>query len=302
MQANSTKRGWWQTVWHSVVLASGLALAGPHLFSAAYGQSQPPSAQALDAAPWPVLDDGRVVFTVYGVKIAMPTCPACLDYEFYGFAGDLSPARSLRIKVRDAIAQPERLRYLEANTDKIRLVMGNDWRPEVNRGPFLGHFDPRSLPRTAELSLFLLKQARPEPCWTGRASGECRGTHELDVSGRRTDQMLAGMNFIPGPYTIEYRPSKGRPFFDLFFLQPGDVFYLAPTDHARDAIGLPVRFLCVALGRCYNSEARVEGGYALRRNVDVFLFFPASDYAPSEWVAMHDRVVNAVGTLIIDTP
>ena len=216
-------------------------MAGQHLVSAAYGQSQPPSAQAVDPAPWPVLDDGRVVFTVFNVRIAMPTCPACLDYEFYGFAADLNPARSLRIKVRDAIAQPERLRYLEANTSKIRLTMGNDWRPEVNRGPFLGRFDPRSLPRTMELTLFLLKQARSEPCWTGRASGECRGTHELDMSGRRADRMLAGMNFVPGPYSIEYPPSEGRPFFDLFFLQPGDVFYLAPADHARDAIGLPLR-------------------------------------------------------------
>ncbi len=226
----------------------------------------------------------------------MPTCPACLDYEFYGFGGDLSPVSSLRIKVRDAIAQPEQLRYLEANTNKIRLIMGNDWRPEVNRGPFLGRFDPRSLPRTAELTLFLLKQARPEPCWTGRASGECRGTHELDVSGRRADRMLAGMNFVPGPYSVLYQP----PDSGLFLLQPGDVFYLAPADHARDAIGLPVCFLCGPLGGCYNSEARVEGGYALRRNVDLLLSFLANDYAPSEWVAMHDRTTDAVRTLLLD--
>ena len=281
-----------RTTW----LASVLVLAGHSLSHPVHAQGQPPSVQAGDAAPWPVLDDGRVVFTIYGVKIAMPACPACLDYEFYGSADDFTPPRSLRIKVRDAIAHPEQLRHLEANTDKIRLIMGNDWRPEVNRGPFLGRFDPRSLPRTAELALFLLKQARAEPCWTGRASGECRGTHELDVSGRRADQMLADMNFVLGPYSVLYPP----PNSGLFLLQPGDLFYLAPADHARDAIGLPVRFDCGPLRGCYNSEARVEGGYALRRNVDLLLSFPANDYAPSEWVAMHDRVVNTVGTLLVE--
>lgn len=303
MQANRANGRRWQTAWRSAVLASGLVLAGPYLLSAAYGQSQPPWAQALDAAdhtPWPVLDDGRVVLTVFNVKIAMPTCARCLEYQFRSADPRSGVSDRYAPTVRDVIAHPERLRYIAAKSDRLRLELANDWRPEVNRGPFLGRVDPMSLPSTAYMYLILYKQSRTEPCWTGpQPDRECLSVHHMDVTARRDDQIIAGMSVLRGPYG--YEPPG---FIGGFVLPVEYSFYLAPTDHPRDAIGLPIRFDCNPLRTCKNSAFHTGRGFALRRDADLFFTFQegdhAYDFAPGQWIGLHDRTTDAVRTLFLD--
>lgn len=275
----------------SVVLASGLALAGQHLLSAGYGQKQVPSEEAADHTTWPVLDDGRVVLTVFDVKIFMPTCALCLEYKFR--TDDVRSGVSDRFAptVRDVIAHPERLRYIAANSDRVRLELGNSWRPEVNRGPFLGRVDPKSLPSTAYMYLILYKHSRTAPCWTDpQPHYTCLPVHELDVSARRDDQIVAAMSVFKEASSY---PSPLR--------YP---IYLAPTGHPRDAICLPIRFYCDSLRTCENSAFHTGGGFALRRDADLFFTFQegdhAYDFAPSEWIGLHDRTTDAVRSLFLN--
>lgn len=294
LQADSTKRGRWQAVWRFVVLASGFALAGQYFFSTAYGQSQSPFAEAVNAAdhtPWPVLDDGRVVLTVFGAKIAMPTCALCLEYQFRTGASHSGIAFRYAPTVRDVIAHPERLRYIVANSDRVRLELGNSWRPEVNRGPFLGRVDPKLVPPTAYMYLTIYKHSRTEPCWAdSKPQYTCLPIHELDVSERRDDQIVAGMSV--------FKKAPSRPV-------PMDYpIYLAPTNHPRDAIGLPIHFHCDLLRTCENSAFHTGGGFALRRDASLFFTFQEGDAAPHfpprEWIGLHDRMVDAVRALFVD--
>lgn len=294
MQTNSTKGERWRTVWRSVALASSFALAGQHLFPAAYGQSKPPSAEAVDAAdhtPWPVLDDGRVVLTVFDAKIAMPTCARCLEYKFRTDGPHSGVDFRYAPTVRDVIAHPERLRYIAANSEAVRLELANDWRPEVNRGPFLGRVDPKSLPSTAYIYLTIYKHNRTAPCWADpQPHYTCLPVHKLDVSAQRDDQTIAGMSV--------FRRASSYPSPLRYPI------YLAPTGHPRDAIGLPIRFHCDSLQTCENSAFHMAGSFALRHDADLFFTFQegnhAYDFAPSEWIGLHDRTTDAVRTLFLD--
>lgn len=290
LQSNSTETEWSQTIWRSVLLALGLALAGRHLLSVAYAQSQLPSAEAVGAAdhtPWSVLDDGRVMLTIYNVRIAMPTCARCLEYRFSKAGPNSSVSDRYEPTVREVIAHPERLRYIAANSERVTLRLGNNWDPEVNRGPFLGQVDPKSLPSTAYMYLTIYKHGRTAPCWTDpQPHYTCLPVHELDVSERRDDEVVAGMSVFrkasSHPVTMDYP------------------IYLAPTGHPRDAIGLPVHFHRDRLGTCENSAFHDGGGFALRRDASLFFTFREERYAPSEWIDLHDRTTDAVRSLFLD--
>ena len=83
-------------------------------------------------------------------------------------------------------------------------------------------------------------------------------------------------------------------------LQEGEAFYLAPNSVERDVIGLPIRVTCRAMFPCFNSAGLAASGFALRRDVDLFFMFEASEYMPSEWIALHHRLEAVVGTLLLD--
>jgi len=274
-----------------VALAAGLALAGPPV---AYGQNPLPSTEALDAmdhTPWPVLDDGRVVLTVFDVRIAMPTCAQCLEYEFVTDGPNNNVSDRYQPTVREVIAHPERLRYMASNSERVTLRLGNSWSPEVNRGPFLGRVDPKSLPPTAYMYLTIYKHSRTDPCWTDtQPHYACLPIHELDVLDRRNDETIASMSVFRGALS-----DPGRIPYPI---------YLAPTGHPRDAIGLPVHFNCNPSGTCKNSAFHTGGGFALRRDANLFFTFQegdhAYDYAPSEWIGLHDRTVDAVRSLFLN--
>lgn len=267
-----------------------------HLARPAFAQPEPAGVAVADKTPWPVLDDGRVVLTIFDVKIAMPTCAQCLDYRFRTADANGHDSGRYAPTVRDVIAHPERLRYIADNSDQVRLEMGNDWRPEANRGPFLGRVDPKSLPSSTRMWLIVYRHSRAEPCWTGsQPDVECLAVHHMDTADRHDDQVVAGMNVIKGPFSYDPPGQIGG-----FALPIRYSFYLAPTDHARDAIGLPVRVQCDPLKTCENSAFGAGRGFALRRDVDLFFTFREERYAPGEWITLHDRTMDAVRALLLN--
>ena len=280
--------------WRAVAVASGLILAVQAPWIVAYGQKQLPSAEVLDAqdhTAWPLMADGRVVLTIYDVKIAIPTCARCLEYKFQSSGPSSSVSHRYEPTVWDVIAHPERLRYIAANSERVTLRLWNDWRPEVNKGPFLGRFDPTSLPPTSDIHLTIYKHSRTDPCWAEPTPHySCLPVHELDISERRDAEIVGGMS-------VFRRPSSFPSALDY-------PMYLAPKDHVRDAIGLPTHFYCSRLGSCENSAFHTGGGFALRRNAGLFFTFQegnhAYDFAPNTWIGLHDRTADAVRSLFLD--
>ena len=230
-----------------------------------------------------------------GVKIAMPMCPLCLQYSFYG--EDMLHTRfghGFNVKVGDAIAYPARLRFLEANSRSIQLSLWNERRPEFNGGPFLEQSDLNFLAWNS-LKLTLRKQGQRAPCWEGPRNAECLGLHELDVSGRRADHVVASMHVIERPYSRDYSQPGYVGSFSIF-----DTLYLAPADRPRDAIGLPMRFHCDWAQTCYNSVHDATDGFALRPNVQLKILFDGRRHPPEEWVAIHDSATQVIGTLLVE--
>ncbi len=139
-----------------IALASGLALAA--LMSdgsrtPAVGQDAATVADMDEA--WPRLPDGRVVFTIYDVRLAVPPCEVCLrEFEFWSVGVGHVPLRT-------AIAEPRRLREIIAASTRVSLTMTNTWDPRVSREPFLGKFDPHSLPPSTRIDLDVFRREMP---------------------------------------------------------------------------------------------------------------------------------------------
>ena len=233
---------------------------------------------AADHMPWSVLDDGWVVLTIFDVRIAFPTCAMCLEYRFRTATARCSVSDRCAPSVRDAIAHPERLRYFADSSDKTKFELWNNWQPKYRM--FLVQIDVKLLPWMRYLHLFLYKHSllykhsRANPCWNDlQPDMEYLAVHNVDLFARRDGQIIDSMNVIRKPF--RYFPAdKG-----IFTLSGGYSFYLASTGHARDAVGLPVCLECDLLKLRNNSMFHIGGGFALRRDANLFFTFREERYA-----------------------
>ena len=156
----------------------------------AFGQGAATVADMTES--WPRLPDGRVVITIYGVRLAVPTCAACLrDFQFWG-----DQAVGV-IRMRTAIAEPRRLREMIAGASRMTLTTGNSWTPDISLGPFLDKFDPRLLPASTRLDLNLFKKVKPLECWVSGKIPECELLHSLATQPQAPAP--DGLYELPGP-------------------------------------------------------------------------------------------------------
>lgn len=267
-----------------ILFASGLAFAvflSDGTQTPAFGQDAATVADINEA--WPRLPDGRVVFTIYGVRLAVPTCDDCLrTFEFWSIGVGSVPMRT-------AIAEPRRLREMIAASTRMSLTMGNTWDPRGSRVPFLGKFDSHSLPRSTRIDLDVFKHEKPRECW--RNIPECELLHTTATQSQAPGP--DGFYVLPGPVAL---PSPGH----HYMTDTGSTLLVAPLDEAHDAVGLPLYIYCPPLPLCDNSGHNGPPAFALRPNVDLYFQFLENDYARSELKAMHARMVKAVESVLMD--
>lgn len=249
----------------------------------AFGQDAATVADMDEA--WPRLPDGRVVFTIYGVRLAVPTCAACLrtfDFRSIGVG---------HLPMRTAIAEPRRLREMIAASTWMSLRMGNSWDPRVSSEPFLGKFDPHSLPPSTRIDLNVFRREEPLECWRYPGNAECQMLHTTAAQSQAPGP--DGFYVLYGPIVID---GQSRPFL----LMNGAILLIAPLEEVHDAIGLPLRIYCAPTHQCDNSGHNGPPAFALRRNVDVFFNFDGDRYARSELKALHARVIKAIESVLMD--
>lgn len=242
-------------------------------FTAAQGSLTP---QGLDE-PWPVLPDGRVVFTIYDVRLAVPTCPICLRFSFW------SPGSEGFLPLKAALADPRRLRELIAKSKYMTLTMHNSWYPDL--GPFLGKYDRFSIPHTSRLDLTVYR----EPIVCGF---ECQFLRSLAAESEKFSP--DGFRVLPGP--VQY-PGTGA----TVMTGVGSTLLVASLANAQDVIGAPIRFyIGPYFLKADNSSHNGPPAFAVRKNVDIFFDFDSKRYVRSELTSLHARVMEAVSSVLLE--
>ncbi len=238
-------------------------------------------------APWPRLPDGRVVFAVYGVRLAVPTCATCLQsFEFWG-----DHAVGV-IRMQTAIAEPRRLREMIAVASRITLTMQNNRPLNANLEPFLGRFDRKSLPATTRLDLNVFREERPLQCWANNKNPECVLLH-----GTATQPQAPGPDgfyVLPGPVASSV-PGIG------YITVKGSTLLVAPLGELEDALGLPLHIYCASNNQCDNSGHNGPPAFAVRRKVDIYFDFNGNRYERSKLKDLHAHVVEAVSSILLDS-
>ena len=242
---------------------------------------------------WPRLPDGRAVMDIYGVGLAIPECPYCIEnFEFRGeqYRGKLA--------FKDALAEPAKLRALIAAGHSVTLMISNSWIPNIIKGLFLGKFDPLSIPTTPRIDMTITSNDQPQECWLIPGNNECVALHS--ISHQQKPPGPDGLYIQSGLFRLPPESEIGS-HTSSFFIQKGESLIVTPAGQYDDAIGLPMRMVCNLLQVCASSQHNGPPSFAIRPNVSLYFEVGQSKYSPSELVSAHRRLISAIEYLLVNS-